>query len=234
MPVIISPEAAAALDGLAPQPAPQTTPQATPTPIPAPQAVPQAPTQSVPAPATVDPLPEIKLDIPAEPQKPVDSEARIKELEAKLAKFETDRAEEATKQMNEYIYASVKGEQNFKTMAAYLKANLPEGDIKALNELLGSGDKAKVNLALSQAVTTYNKLKGNGNLMQGDVNIPAPTIEPMSKDEYQKICSTEKYQIDSSYRRQVDERRLRTLQSDKQKFLPGQYWTREASGLRRI
>lgn len=231
MPVIISPEAAAALDGLAPQPAPQTTPQAAPAQQVAPDTAPILPTPAI---SPVDPLPEIKLDIPAEPQKPVDSEARIKELEAKLAKFETDRAEEATKQMNEYIYASVKGEQNFKTMAAYLKANLPEGDIKALNELLGSGDKAKVNLALSQAVTTYNKLKGNGSLMQGDVTIPVPTIEPMSKDEYQKICSTEKYQIDSSYRRQVDERRLRTLQSDKQKFLPGQYWTREASGLRRI
>lgn len=236
MTVIISPEAAAALDGgAAPASAPNnpaqpTTPPTTPT-SPTGEGTPQKPT-----PPTKDPLPNITLDIPVDKAgaDPVDIASKIKALEEKLAAIEAEKVAAATKQMNEYIYSAVKGEQNFKAMAGYLRANLPEGEIKALNELLGSGDIAKVNLALSQAVSTYNKLKGNGSLMQGDVNIQAPTIEPMSKDEYQKICSTEKYQTDSIYRKQIDERRLRTLQSDKQKFLPGQYWTRDTSGLRRL
>lgn len=158
---------------------------------------------------------------------------RIK-AELELAQIKAQESEAKVQEMNKYIFESVKGEANFKAMAQYLKANIPAEEINALNELLGSGDKAKVNLALQQAVTKYNTLKGRGKLMEGDTNLQAPTIEPMSKDEYQKICSSEKYKEDATYRKQVDARRLRTLTDDKQKFPPGMYWTRDSSGLRRI
>lgn len=164
----------------------------------------------------------------------IKAELELAQIKAKDAEIQSKAEEQKVQEMNKYIFDAVKGEDNFKLMAGYLKQNLPADEINALNELLQSGDKAKVTLALSQAVTKYNTLRGRGKLMEGDTTLQAPTIEPMSKDEYQKLVGTEKYLTDASYRKSIDERRLRTLNADKAKFPPGMYWTRDASGLRRI
>lgn len=155
--------------------------------------------------------------------------------ELELAKVKGADTTHKVAEMNKYIFDAVKGEENFKTMAVYLKQHLPTEEINALNELLGSGDKAKVNLALSQAVTKFNQLKGKVALMEGDATVKAPVMEPLSKDEFQKICGSEKYMQDAAYRKVTDERRLRSIAAEKQRFLPGTYWTRdESGGIRRI
>ncbi len=82
--------------------------------------------------------------------------------------LEIKNRDKATEDMNNYIYSRTEGEAGFKKMSEYLQANIKQEEINVLNELLQSGDKNKVNIALDVAKQKYNSLKGRGGLMQGD------------------------------------------------------------------
>jgi len=146
----------------------------------------------------------------------------------------TQQTKESVEDMNAYIFSRVKGEKNFKAVAEYLQSNLPKEEIDVINELLLSGSKLKVDLALDQAVQKYNALRGKGKLMSGDTPAaPAPFV-PMSRDEYYRVMRTDKYKQDKAYQKQVDTQRAKSLAMDKAKFQPGVYFERTSDGIRRL
>lgn len=158
------------------------------------------------------------------------------ELQKLRAEPDTTADAEATKlvqDMNTYIFDKVKGEKNFNSMSGYLRDNLPEAELVAINELLQSGDKTKVDMALTTAVQKYNTLKGRGKLMSGDQETPAE-FTPMSKNKYWEIIKTEKYRTDRVYQKSVDAQRIKTKALDKQKYPPGMYFKHGPDGLERL
>ena len=151
-----------------------------------------------------------------------EAKAAMQEAQIKAAEDEKKVTE-----MNDYIYNQVGGEDKFKTMASVLKDNMKPEELQAINDLLASGSKEQVNIAMQAAVNNYNTIKGKGNLMNGDTNTSTNSIQPLSKVEFIKIMSTEKYKTDPDYARQMDQRRLSTLRKEQQTKLPGQYFKRQ-------
>ena len=155
--------------------------------------------------------------------------ARIKaeaQAQSQEAQIKAEQEQKNVQEMNTYIYDQVGGEEKFTAMAEVLKDNIPAEKLKAINELLASGSKEQVNIAMKAAVDQYNTIKGKGNLMQGDTNTSTPGIQPMGRDEYRTATSSDKYKTDPDYAKQVDSRRLATIKKEKQTTLPGQYFKR--------
>jgi len=194
-------------------------------------AVPQGTQSAVPSGTQTPAVPQVP------PIAPVDNkqEERLASAEKTIADMAAAdaarQAEQATVKMNQYIFEQVKGEQNFRAMSSILKDNLKPDELAALNTLLGSGNKAQVDIALNTAVQKYNAIKGKGVLMQGDSQGAAQEpFTPLTKDEFYMIMRTEKYKTDPLYHKLIDARRLRTKQLDKKKYMPGEYWGQGQNG----
>lgn len=148
--------------------------------------------------------------------------------------LEAKTRNKATEDMNDYIYSQTEGEGEFKKMSEYLQANIKQEEIDVLNELLQSGDKDKVNMALDVAKQKYNSLRGRGGLMQGDNNTPAPEFKELTKQEYQQIITTERYRDDRAYQLEIDNRRLKTKTLDQKRYPPGEYFVRTQQGIKTL
>jgi len=128
--------------------------------------------------------------------------------------------------MNEFIYDSVGGEDNFKAMSGVLTQSGNTAEVAKINAKLRSTNKDVVAEGMKEAVSSYNKAIGRGGkLMSGDPGGDAPTtIQFLSKAEYHTIMKTDKYKTDPLYARKVDNDRLASRKSDQARSLPGQYY----------
>lgn len=139
------------------------------------------------------------------------------EIEAKNAR---------TREFNDFIYQSVGGQEKFTAMSATLKANLPQEVIDVLNAKLASQNKGLIAEGMKEAVAHYKQLTGRiNNRMQGTPSGPQGNeTKFMTKAEYHKIMTTEKYKTDKAYADQIDAQRLASKKLDASRTLPGQYY----------
>jgi len=162
----------------------------------------------------------------------VDAHLQRIRVEFELAKYKAKSKgdEEATKKvvaMNDYIYNSVGGEDNFNVMAKLLHSKASKEEQESINAKLASGNKVLVAEGMKVAVEAYNKIKGmGGKLMSGDAGT-VQTEEAMprvTKEDFRAIMKSEKYKTDKAYRIKMDTARMATAKADKASYRPGQYF----------
>lgn len=154
-----------------------------------------------------------------------DVESRYKEQYAVESAKVTD--------MNDYIYGSLaggdveKGVGYFKELSTWCQANMTADALGEVNEALASGNQETVKAGLTQAVEAWKTGKEN-KMMTGDAAASAaadttPTFEPLSRDEFQKLVGTEKYQTDVEYAAEVDTRRRKTIDGGGQHLMTPEF-----------
>jgi len=155
-----------------------------------------------------------------EAAKPNEADATKTELNAQEVAQNKARTD-----MNEFIYSAVGGEDKFGTLAGVLKKNLPQAEIDVINAKLASDNKGLVSEGLKQAVDAYTKTTGRSSTrMAGDTpNNEGDTFNFMSKTQFQKAITSEKYKTDPAYAAEVDENRMKSKRLDAQTTMPGQY-----------
>jgi len=129
-------------------------------------------------------------------------------------------------ELNSFIYDSVGGQEKFTVLAGQLKANLPQDKIDIINAKLASTNKALISEGMREAVQHYKQITGRiNNRMEGTPTGPNGTpFTFMTKAQYQKAMTSEKYATDPAYAKSVDEQRLQSMKMDNQSTMPGQYW----------
>lgn len=144
----------------------------------------------------------------------------------KVTASETAEKNAAQKLINDFIYDSVGGKDKFETLAATLKSKIPQNEIDIINAKLASPNKALVAEGVKEAVDKYKQLTGRVNTrMEGNPSVPTGTpAQFMTKAQYHKIMTSEKYKTDPVYAKQIDEQRLASRKLDSTRTLPGQYY----------
>lgn len=154
----------------------------------------------------------------------------IADMAAKFeAELETHDADVASKnevieKNNNFIYGQLaggdveKGKENLKILSEWARKNLDEKQLKLINKKLASGDQDIITDGLTQAVAAWKKGQRKP-MMEGSAAATAnataaPAFEPLSRDEFIKILSTEKYQKDPEYAEKVDSRRRKTMETE--------------------
>jgi len=147
------------------------------------------------------------------------------ELQTIKASDEFIAKNEATQKMNDFIYDTVGGKDNFSAMGKFLKERLDDSELGALNAKLSSGNEAVVKEGLEAAVKKYNNIRGmGGKLMEGDAGNPVEAPTHITKQEYSALMRTDKYKTDPLYARKVDQDRLKTRAADKERYGNGVYF----------
>jgi len=141
-----------------------------------------------------------------------------------------DTAQEAINkaqlEMNDYIFNSVGGKDTFEVLASTINEGATKTEVGKINAKLASTNKDLVTEGLNDAVKIYNKLTGRGNkLMTGDANAETgvETFKFVTKAQYLKQITTEKYKTDPAYAKKVDDARMKSIEMDKAQTMPGQY-----------
>jgi len=131
------------------------------------------------------------------------------------------------KEMNDYVFNAVGGEDKFKALGETLKGNMSKEELGIINAKLLSGNKALVNEGLKSAVTEYKKAKGlGGKLMEGDGDNTntGNTVPHITKEDFRAITGSDKFKTDPIYRDKMQAARLKSIEIDKKKYGPGTYY----------
>ena len=153
------------------------------------------------------------------------AELELKEIKATQDTAEAQKKNDALLKMNDYIFSTVGGKDNFEAMGKVLKNNISAEDLTALNVKLASGNVQIVNEAMKDAVSTYKKIRGmGGKLMEGDAGNSTDPVEHITKEEYRAIMRTDKYKTDRKYQTKIDADRLKTRTADAARYGKGQYF----------
>jgi len=153
------------------------------------------------------------------------AELELKEIKATQNTAEAQKKNDALLKMNDHIFSTVGGKDNFEAMGKVLKNNISAEDLTALNVKLASGNVQIVNEAMKDAVSTYKKIRGmGGKLMEGDAGNSTDPVEHITKEEYRAIMRTDKYKTDRKYQTKIDADRLKTRTADAARYGKGQYF----------
>jgi hypothetical protein len=153
----------------------------------------------------------------------------VNDLQDQYAKAFPDAVKKATpkadpvSKMNDYIFGKLaggdveQGKAKLKELSDWAQKNLDGRQLKLINKKLASGDQDLVDEALEQAVGAWKKGQRTP-MMTGDPAAvaanAAPEFKPLSRDEFKKIMSSEKYQTDLEYQEKIDARRRKTMETE--------------------
>lgn len=123
----------------------------------------------------------------------------------------TQKAEESR------VYDAVGGQENFAAMSAWAAENMPEGEIKRLNEMFSSGGD-DATLAARALVAAY---QGAGqkrpSLVEAD-SMPSGSADGMyeSYRQLMRDIGSPEYKEDPAFRKRVEDKLTRTRQAGRQ------------------
>lgn len=100
------------------------------------------------------------------------------------------------------------GQAHFQRVNEHVVNTWSQGQIDAVNELFASGDPAKIDMAVNQLQSSYEKANGTGSrLLQPSQNTPAPGVERFeSRAQVTEAMRDPRYKKDPGYRAQVQRR----------------------------
>lgn len=158
-------------------------------------------------------------------------DAAVKQVEENYIKAQ--EINKPVQDMNTYIFETLadgdatKGKDNFVALSGWCQKNMDKAQLDAINTLLRSDNKDVVRQGLQQAVDAWKKGKEKP-MMSGDSSADVqqpqnPGFEPLDRDEYVAIMSTEKYNTDAEYAAKIDERRKKTLDQGNARFFTPEY-----------
>lgn len=147
-------------------------------------------------------------------------DAQVKATEDEF-KAKVKARETSVNGMNTYIFETLaggdaaQGEVKFKELASWCLENMPAEEIAVVNTLIKSTDKSVVKSGLEKAVNAWRKGSEQA-MMTGDaeakvVEKDAEKFVGLSKDEFIKIMTSDKYQEDPEYAAKIDAQRRDTI-----------------------
>lgn len=105
------------------------------------------------------------------------------------------------------VFESVGGKDNYAAMSEWAKANLAPEEIAAVNEVIDSGDPAKIKLAVTGLYTRYTQAEGAPakSRLRGDGG--SSNVTPFrSTAEVVEAMKDARYASDPAYRKEVEQR----------------------------
>ena len=178
---------------------------------------------------------KVPADLIAKLKEKFDAElvdTQVADVESRF-KDKVETTDKATTNMNEFIYGALaggdakKGVEHFATLSEWCQNNMDEAQLTEINKALTSGNQETVKAGLTQAVEAWKTGKEN-TMMTGDAAASAaadakPAFEPLSRDEFQTLVASDKYQKDAEYAKGIDDRRRKTINEGGQHFMTPEF-----------
>ena len=120
---------------------------------------------------------------------------------------QTELSQLQSAQVQNEVYDSVGGEDSYKNMAAWAKQNLPAEEQASYDRLVNSDNAGDIKLAVAGLYSKYTNSVGEqpANQLQG-MKAKSSVMPFNNSAEMVEAMSSPKYQTDTAYRKQVENR----------------------------